>query len=143
MTVSAVKLEDLVDALQWVNADSFSDNEAYLCITTGQIHLHGNEMEVDVDPLPEDIEDSAKYAAIPDKHELQLGTNLVFRFVEDVLPDEYSNVQRIFRRNGAYSRFKDLLEEHSVLKQWYEFEDLIQKEALKDWCVQRGIEYRE
>jgi hypothetical protein len=53
---------------------------------------------------------------IPHKNDLDLGQRLVFEFVETHLSDEYQRVEQIFRRRGAYGRFKDLLESKGLLK---------------------------
>jgi hypothetical protein len=49
------------------------------------------------------------YVQLPDKRELDLGRALVFDFVRQFLPDDFSEVQRMFGRRGAYAKFKDLL----------------------------------
>ncbi len=71
---------------------------------------------------------------------MDLGRNLVFEFVEAYLPDDFGRIKLIFRRKGAYGRYKDLLEERGQLKNWYEFENARQKEALKEWCEENEIE---
>jgi hypothetical protein len=48
--------------------------------------------------------------ATPHKNDLDIGQRLVFVFVDTHLLDEYSRVRQIFRRRGAYGRFKHLLE---------------------------------
>ncbi|WP_353817004.1 hypothetical protein [Mesorhizobium sp.] len=62
----------------------------------------------DVEELPDDVEDSERYIAIPDKRELDLGKPLVLTFARHHLPDDYDKVREIFSRAGAYARFKDL-----------------------------------
>jgi len=64
----------------------------------------------DRDEWPDDADDEEKYLRIPHKKELDLGKPLVFDFVEEFLPDQFDNVRRIFKRKGAYARFKDLLQ---------------------------------
>lgn len=113
-------------------------NNAYLCRETGQI-FYTSEMG-DSDDLPEDIDDVEKYIAIPHKNDLDLGKALVFEFVSEYLPEELERVYSIFRRKGAYSRFKDLLASKGALEDWYKFEDQRQKDALKRWCRDNGIE---
>jgi hypothetical protein len=49
-------------------------------------------------------------------------------------------VYEIFRRKGAYSRFKDLVERRGKLQQWYEYEENRKKEALRLWSIERGIQ---
>ena len=49
----------------------------------------------------------------------------------------------IFRRAGAYSRFKYFLEERGLLQQWYDYENAVQREALQEWCEENGIKLSE
>ena len=70
----------------------------------------------DSDELPDDIEDSRKYIEIPHKNELDLGKNIVMRFVIEFMPDDIYRVENIFKRKGAYSRFKSLLEKIRAIK---------------------------
>jgi len=77
---------------------------------------------------------------IPHKNDLDLGQRLVFEFVETHLPDEYHRVRQIFRKQGAYGRFKDFLESKELLERWYEFESQSDKQALQHWCEQNEIE---
>ena len=58
---------------------------------------------------------------IPHKNDLDLGQALVFEFAASHLPDEYDRVRDIFRRRGAYGRFKDLLDSKGLLETWYRF----------------------
>lgn len=94
----------------------------------------------DSDELPEDAYDSDKYVIIPHKNELELGKNLVFEFISEHLPDEVERIHAIFRKKGAYARFKELLDAKGFLEEWYTFEDVRQKEALREWCSKNGIE---
>lgn len=81
-------------------------HNAYLNIETGET-FYSSELGY-VDEIPDDIEDP-KYISIPHKNELDLGKRLVIEFVSDFLPTEMDRVYSIFRRRGAYSRYKDLL----------------------------------
>lgn len=97
----------------------------------------------DSDELPEDIDDPDKYITIPHKNELDLGKALVIKFTSEYLPEELDRVYLIFRRKGAYSRYKDLLERKGVLENWYEYENKRQNEALKEWCRENNIEIKD
>jgi len=46
----------------------------------------------------------------------------------------------IFRKKGAYARIKEFLDAKRLLEEWYTFEDMRQKEALREWCRENGIE---
>ena len=89
--------------------------------------------------IPEDL-DWDHCVELPHKNELDLGQNLVFAFVKNALPNECDRVQGFFSKAGAYARFKDLLERHGLLKEWYEFENNATQRAFKEWCTENGIE---
>jgi hypothetical protein len=94
----------------------------------------------DLDEIGNEDLDWDRCIEIPHKNDLDLGHRLVFEFVESHLPDGYHRVQEIFRRRGAYGRFKDFLESKGLLQNWYDFEKRRQEQALRDWCKEEGIE---
>ena len=49
-------------------------------------------------------------------------------------------IHAIFSRKGAYSRYKDFLEDRGMLEQWYEFQSKKQEEAFREWCESSSIE---
>ncbi len=96
----------------------------------------------DSDEIPEDIDDLDKYITIPHKNDLELGKALVIEFTSEYLPEELERVYSIFRRKGAYSRYKDLLENKGALEDWYKFENERRKVALEEWCQENNIEIK-
>ena len=64
---------------------------------------------------------------------------ILLEFTSDFLPEELDRVYSIFRRQGAYSRYKELLSEKGLLEKWYKFEDERQNAALKEWCAENDI----
>lgn len=56
------------------------------------------------------------------------------------MPNEQGKVYDIFRRKGAYLRYKDLLESRDLLEKWYDYENKQTKEALLSWCAENNIE---
>ncbi|MDK1492863.1 UPF0158 family protein [Sinorhizobium sp. 7-81] len=133
-----VNFSELRDAFEFVSSGGSGENTAYLCKETGKIYWE--DWLDDVEELPDDIEDSAKYIPIPDKRELDLGMPLVLSFARRQLPDDYAKVRQIFSRGGAYGRFKDLLEHRHALDRWYDFEQKATEEALRAWCDDNDIE---
>lgn len=133
------RFETLLEAFEFVSFGQPGEHEAYLCTKTGEIHWH-SEYGDNEEPLPDDIEDLKKYTPIPHKNDLGLGKPLVVKFVSEFLPDALRDVQEIFRRAGAYARFKDLLGHRGLLQQWYEYEAKAQGEALRQWCDDRGVQ---
>ncbi len=88
---------------------------------------------------PDDVEDPEKYLSVPTRHELDIGNRLVFDFVAQNLPERYDQVRVIFRRKGAYGRFKELLARRGLLESWYAYSEERTLVALKDWCDSEGL----
>lgn len=143
MTRVAVEFNQLLDAFEFVSSAAPMEHEAYLCRETGVIHYHSDFVDLEEDPLPDDIDDSEKYIAIPHQNDLGLGKRLALRFADEFLPDAVDDVYDVFRRRGAYGRFKGLLERHGKLQQWFEYEEKSRQEALRQWCEESGIEIHE
>ena len=76
---------------------------------------------------------------MPHPHDLDLGKRLVLRFTQQNLPDCYDQVSAIFRRRGAYSRYKDFLYQHKMLEEWYKFENSATEMALCEWARDEGL----
>ena len=133
--------EDLLNAYEWVSADLSLQNTAYVDRTSGAVYLETDEVEAD-DALPADIDDGAKYIAVPHKHDLDLGKALVFDCVEEKLPEDVERVAGYFRRPGAYSKYKDLLERNRLLEAWYGYEREKTFEALREWATENSIPHQ-
>ena len=136
---TSVKYRDLENAYFFVSMTSTFEAAAFICRESGKVYLkcddYGDEFEV-----PEDVGDRKKFAQVPDKYDLDLGKRLVFRFVRESLPERYEDVSRIFRRRGAYARFKEFLFGHGKLDEWYAFENSSTEEALRQWAGLEGFE---
>jgi hypothetical protein len=133
-----VDLDELLDAFEWVSAGETAavSAEAYIRRTDGQIVWCGEG--IDEEP-PDDIEDGTLYIAVPHKNELDLGRSLALRFVEEHLPRSLEEVEIYFRKRGAYSRFKSLLERVGQLDAWHRYEQGAKEESLRQWCVENGF----
>jgi hypothetical protein len=95
---------------------------------------------LDDEDLPEDIDDSDRYLAVPSQHDLDLGRRLALTFTASELPEDYEMVTEFFRRRGAYSRFKNLLQMRGRLASWYEFEHRETAATLLAWCAEHSIQ---
>ena len=98
---------ELQHAFEYVSLGQPGEHEAVLCLETGKFLWH-SDLADDIEEWPDDADDEEKYLSIPHKKELDLGTPLVFAFAEEFLPDEFDEIRRIFKRKGAYARFKDM-----------------------------------
>ena len=133
-----IRFSDIQEAFLFVSSAGYGMNSAVLCKETSQI-LYRSEMG-DIDEIGDKDLDWDSYVEIPHRNDLDLGQRLVFEFVERHLPDEYHRVRQIFRRRGAYGRFKDFLASREMLDNWYEFESQREEQALRQWCEENGVE---
>jgi len=133
-----VKLDDLLAAVEWVSSGEVAgiDSEAYVNRVTGAVVWLGDG--VDEEP-PEDIEDESAYVAVPRKSDLDLGRSLALRFTEEHLPESYETVYQFFRKRGAYSHFKALLERAGRLEAWHQYEQESFEQALREWSEENGF----
>ena len=135
-----IKFSDIEDAFFFVSMGEMFMNSAILCIETGQIFYISDFG--DSEELPGDIDDDPdKYIEIPHKNELDLGKPLVLEFSAMYLSDNLEKVNSFFHNRGAYSKFKDLLDAKGLLAKWYEFEEQEQNKALREWCLDNGINF--
>jgi hypothetical protein len=134
----AVNRHEIELAFHFVNSGAPMEHHAYISLDTGDIHWVSEFNMVD-EEVPDDLETSDRYIALPHRSELGLGRNLALDFAADALPDRYKDVEAIFRRKGAYGRFKDLLETVGLLDTWYRFEDAAMSKALRAWCAANDI----
>ncbi len=132
---------DELDSAVDFTSDTFSDTRAWVSRETGEIIYDFDEEVTGMEEeFPDDIDDEEKYVAVPDRIELDLGKHVVMDFVAEKLPDRDDEVREIFRRRGAYSRFKDMLEHIGMLDAWYRYEKDTRLEVLTEWARDFGFE---
>jgi len=136
--MTTVKYDDLLMALEFVSAGYLTENSAYISVETGKIHWDSEGGYVD-EELPEDIDEPDRYVSVPHKTDLDLGRKVALDFAARELGDEYEKVFNIFRKKGAYARFKDLLESRDMLEKWFQFEEQAVRTALQNWAEAQGI----
>ena len=135
-----VKYEDLSAAFDFVSFGAPFEHRAFVSLDSGAIYWISEMSSIDEEDLPDDLETSDRYIAIPHKNELDLGNNLALRFAEEQLPHRYVTIAAAFRHKGAYARFKDLLAAEGCLEKWYAFEAGSTERALRDWCKENQID---
>lgn len=133
-----VKLDELLDAYEWVSAGEAAglDCAAYIDRKTGAIHWTGEGID---DAPPGNLDDESLYLAVPPRSALDLGRSVAIRFVETHLPEALVEVHECFRRRGAYARFKALLAQAGQLEAWHRHEQTAIAEALREWCAEQGL----
>lgn len=134
-----VKYDDLSAAFEFVGFAAPMEHHAFISLDTGMIYWI-SELNPLEEEVPEDLETSDRYLAIPHKNDLDLGSDLALRFTAEELPGRYARVEEFFRHRGAYARFKDLLVSEGCLDKWYAFEADSTERALKNWCAENDID---
>ncbi len=138
--IKSQKFNEILDALMFVSAMGYGENTAILDKQTGKIYFHSDFGDFDeLEQLSDEDYDSTIHIDIPHKNDLDLGRDLVFEFVEQFMPEEDEKVSQIFRKRGAYSRYKDLLEYRGMLQKWHDFENQREQLALLEWCKENEI----
>lgn len=134
----SIKLTDLRDAFEFANAGFLTETNAYVCSETGAIYYVSSEFEPE-EEVPDDLETSDRYIAVPKRSDLDLGRHLALSFVDQELPDDYALAADFFRKKGAYRRFKGFLDSRGMLEKWYAFEENATETALRQWCADNNV----
>ena len=135
----SINLDELRNAFEFVSSGSSSQHSAYICMDTGIIYWKSNVIDLE-EEIPDDIETSDRYISVPHKNDLKLGQNLALSFVEQEIPHDYNFAASLFRKRGAYRRFKELLQTEGLLGKWFIFEANASDIALQLWCKENNIE---
>jgi Uncharacterised protein family (UPF0158) len=136
----SVGYDDLLFVFEAVGSSAPGEIDAYICVNTGRTYLVSAMGDRDED-APDDIETSDQYIRVPHKNDLDLGRELVFSFVAEYLPGEEENVRDVFRRKGAYGRFRDMLRSHGMTEKWHAFEESAGEKALREWAEENRIQF--
>ena len=132
-----IHFSEIEDAFMFVNMGQAYGNMAYLSRESGKFYFY-SEYGDNYEELPDDI-DEPTYVAIPDQNELGLGKNLALEFAHRFIEQKVEYVAAIFRKKGAYARFKNLLVQLGELDHWYQYEEEAQRKNLLQWCQENEI----
>jgi hypothetical protein len=138
-----VKFDDLLAAFDFVSFGTPFENQAFVSLDTGAVYWMSESNPIEEEDLPDDLEASDRYLAVPHKNDLELGNHLALRFAEEQLPDRLATITHFFRHRGAYARFKELLSSEGCLDRWYAYEAEATEQALRDWCKENEIQLDE
>lgn len=133
-----VDLTEIRNAFEFVSSGSPSEHQAYISKDSGAIYWTSSVLDLE-EEVPDDLESSDNYIEVPHKNALKLGQGLALSFIDQELPHEYNFVASLFRKRGAYRRFKDMLQYQGLLEKWYAFEASASDDALLAWCEENEI----
>ena len=131
-----MSMKELELAFAFIDSD-MSEAEVWVSRSTGRSFVRSDLSGID--ELPDDVEENDDYVQMPDRQELDLGTALVWEFVDREIPEARAKIERIFSCRGAYREYKNLLAGLELLEAWHSFEDERVTQALREWCEQEGI----
>ena len=134
-----VNYAELRNAFEFVSSGSRKEHQAYISLDTGSIYWLSNVIDLE-EPVPDDLKTSDRYTPVPHKTMLKLGQSLALEFIDMEMPDEYNAVASLFRKRGAYRRFRELLQSVNLLEKWYEFETNASDAELMAWCAEQEIQ---
>lgn len=133
---ASVDLDALIQALDWASDTSGLGNVAFVSRETGQVFLTSDEDFGDAPnaALPSDLDEVARYAIVPTRHDLRLGKRLAVRFVQASLPARLEDTYEMFASRGALARFTAMLDSEQALDAWRAFEAEAIERALREWA---------
>ncbi len=134
-----VNFTEVRNAFEFVGSGSPSQHHAYIAKDSGAIYWTSSVLELE-EEVPHDVATSENYIEVPHKNTLKLGQGLALSFIDQELPHEYNFVASLFRKRGAYRRFKDMLQYQGLLEKWYAFEERASDEAIIAWCEQNQMQ---
>jgi hypothetical protein len=144
-----VKLDKLLEAYLWMCSSLEETNQAVIHRHTGHIVWRGvdavwippeERSDLEILSVDEDEDECASvWVFVPEKHELDLGSGIVFAFASQHLPQHVQEVRNIFQRRGAYRNFRGLLRQLGKGRAWEEFEEAETLRALREWAEEQGF----
>ncbi|MBR1216557.1 hypothetical protein JQ557_01035 [Bradyrhizobium sp. U87765 SZCCT0131] len=132
-------LQDLLEAVEFASADGiFVAHGAFVCRGTGKVYWR-IDGEAQLEELPVDLSDTAKYVAIPSRRALGLGRPLALEFAKKYIPGDVDDIRDMFGKKGGFRKFRALLERRSLTDRWHAFEMEALRDALRVWCERQGL----
>ena len=131
-----VKLNDIIDALEFVNMGI--DSYAYFNPKENEIFYVD---EYNTFEEPEDlIEESI---SLPTKFQID-EYSMMEEFIETIDDVKlYNQLCIAINGSGAFRRFKDTCINYEIIEDWYKFRDQKYKELAINWCEENNIKYEE
>ena len=131
-----VKLNDIIDALEFVNMGI--DSYAYFNHNENEI-FYVNEYN-NFEEQEELIEESI---GLPTKFQID-EYSMMEEFIETIDDVKlYNQLCIAINGSGAFRRFKDTCINYEIIEDWYEFKNQKYKELAINWCEENNIKYEE
>ena len=135
-----VKLEDIIEGMEFADMES----EYYYHTKTEKVIVYMEEILTGIDSsaLLTDIEENwENYIHLPTKYDINeyhIMEKFIWQLTSEVMKDK---LERTIRGKGAFRRFKNVLYNFGIEKDWFEFRDKEYKKIAIQWCEQHNITY--
>lgn len=132
-----VKLSDIIDAMDVT--DSYTEN--FLDAETGEIE-YINDMVMGQEEKEEiyDRLDEHGFYRLPTSFDLR-DYDIMEDFIAGMPESVQGRMYDAIQGRGAFRRFKDMVIDMGIEKQWYDFHDEVYRQKAAQWCEENGIEY--
>ena len=132
-----VKLSDIIDAMDVT--DSYTEN--FLDAETGVIEFI-NDMVMGQEEKEEiyDRLDEHGFYRLPTSFDLR-DYDIMEDFIAGMPESVQGRMYDAIQGRGAFRRFKDMVIDMGIEKQWYDFHDEVYRQKAAQWCEENGIEY--
>lgn len=134
-----VKLNDVIDALDFVN----SETKYYYSIKTEEILMVWDRMvngESDPELIEEIQENFDEYIALPNQYEIY-EYSMMEEFVESLSDGRKKMaLSDSLQGRGAFRRFKETIYDFGLEQKWYKFREEAYEQVAKNWCEENRIE---
>lgn len=128
----------IADAFHYVSNAPPGERSAWVRRSCGKVYLAS--VKAGFDERPAGAEGTADYLAIPHRHQLDPGAELVMEFVLGHCPREARRVEGFFGHPGAFRKAKDHFKHLGLLDHWLIFEEEQITVLLRQWCVAAGLD---
>ncbi len=128
-----IKISDLVNAMQ----DNNEEISIYYSKQHNRLVFFDSYLD-DMDDL--DYDD---LISIPDRYDIN-EYKMMQDYIELIEDETIRNALYIsIRGKGAFSRFKDMLYNYDLLKEWYEYKNIRYENIAISWCIKNNINFKE
>ncbi len=150
-----IKLEDLISHLEnvyYINAAFFDKTSGEIKFIPEDVTSFIEDKDSDEEELPDwekefvpvyrDIMANPEiYIELPDRYYFntyEIMEQFIFSLSEGkIRNDLYSAIQG----SGAFERFRDAVERHTIVKEWVGYKEEALKEIAIQWCRENDLEY--
>jgi hypothetical protein len=137
-----IKYDDLSAAFDFVSFGAPFEHRAFVSRDTGAVYWISEANPIDEEDVPDDLDISDRYVAIPHKNDLDLGNQLALRFAREELPHRFGTIADFFRHRGAYA-FQGTSVIGGLSRKVDAHEAEATEQALRDWCEANEIQLDE